>query len=211
MSRPSLLVFGSQTSWPSTEHLHRLRIRLISDVTLAEFLDGIRALPDYWAFAVSREPQLDQVPALAFLADILQWIDKGVVYPPVGSMPNALNTPLTVLFHLIQYFDYLRETGNSHSMILQSVQHGGIQGFCTGLLSAVVLACSHTEEDIIQLGLVAIRIALLIGSFIDLDTLTSPEAHEFICLAVRWKNISEKLQVQEIIQDFSGVRIPIPV
>ena len=203
MASPSLLVFGSQTPWPPSEHQNKLRNRLLKDRALNPFLSSIRELPSVWKSIVRAEPRLDRIEAQEQLDLLLRWIDEGAFPPSSGPSPNVLATPLTVIFHLIQYLDYLRDTGSSHAQVLQAAQHGGFQGFCSGLLSALVLACSRNEDDINKLGSVAIRIALVVGAFIDLDSIES----EFACLAVRYKSNTDGEEVEQLIQQFQGVCI----
>ena len=206
-SSPSLLVFGSQSSWPPSEHLARLRSRLLNDQKLAKLLASIRELPSLWNTIIDAEPQLSQVRAGDQLNVLLRWVDDGALPPSSGFLPNVLNTPLTVITHLVQYFDYLRDTNRSHAQILRSAQRGGFQGFCSGLLSAIALACSKNEDNINELGSIAVRIALLAGAFIDLDSLTSTETGEYACLAVRYKSNTIRDEVEELVQRFPKVRI----
>lgn len=208
MPLPSLVVFGSQTPSPSIEYISKLRSFLLSNRHLAYFLAAIRDLPNVWPSLVEASPSLSQVPGLRSLEDIKRWIDQGD-FPLSSSetLPNVLSTPLTVIIHIVEYFNYLEHLGpsTSHSQVLDSVQNGGIQGFCTGFLAAISLACSPTEENINQIGAVALRLAVCIGAFVDLDARFAIPPRETSCFMVRWTSAVGKSHVMEILNDYSEV------
>ena len=205
---PSLIVFGPQITLPPAEHLSRLRLVLVNNHRLRGLLTAIKDLPNLWRTLVQLNPELSRVPGSQFLDDINEWIDNGDF--PVRSPelhPNVLLTPLTVIVHIIEYFNYLEssETVVSHSQVINSVQDGGIQGFCIGLLAAIALACSQNEEEIIELGAVALRIALCIGAYVDLDGRFASPPHETSCLSARWSQPVEKDHILSILEQYPGV------
>lgn len=208
MPLPSLVVFGPQTPCPSIEYISQLRYFLLNNHYLADFLAAIRDLPNIWPSLVEASPSLAQVPGLDSLKDFKRWIDQGDL--PVSSseiLPNVLSTPLTVIIHIIEYFNYLEQVGpgTSHAQVLDRVQNGGIQGFCTGFMAAISLACSSDEEDISKFGAVALRLAVCIGAFVDLDARFAIAPRETSCFTVRWTSNVGKSQVLGILNDYSEV------
>ena len=211
MPLPSLVVFGPQTPWPSKEYFSQLRSFLLNSRHLVDFLAAIKTLPDVWPSLVEANPSLSQIPGLRLLEDIKSWIDQDD-FPVQTSeaLPNVLSTPLTIIIHIVEYFNYLEhhETGMSHSQILDSVQDGGIQGFCTGFLAAIALAYSRTEQDINEFGAVALRLAVCIGAFVDLDGQFANPPRETSCFTVRWTSDVGKAQVLDILKDYDKVYTP---
>lgn len=209
MNLPSLIVLGSQTEWPSTQFLVQLRALLLSDSRLGTFLTAINELPHLWERLVESSPSLKQVPGLEAVNNFLQWIDHGQFSQMSDLPPNVLLTPLTIIIHIVHYFDFLKADGSitTHANIINSVKDAGIQGYCTGFLSAVALACSKNEEDISTLGAVALRLAFCIGAFVDLDGAFADPPNETHLIAVRWRSDDSKDTVLNILRDFPNVRI----
>jgi hypothetical protein len=213
MVLPSLVVFGPQTTnWPSSEYLSQLRASLLNDPCLSTFLEAIRQLPDLWAILVEHHPSLCAVPGAQAIESIQQWINSGDLLWWPESHPNVLFTPLTIIIQLVQYFCYLQNDENegvTHALVLENAKSGGVQGFCTGFLTAIAVACSANEEDINVYGAVALRLAVCIGAFVDLDGTFASPPNETTCLAVCWKpEKGSKDQLFHIMKDYSDVSFP---
>ncbi|KAF4591863.1 Polyketide synthase [Ophiocordyceps camponoti-floridani] len=184
--QPSLLVCGPLITNPDEAHLSRLRSLLLHDPVLADLREAVAELPHLWALLLTREPSLQRVGAGPLLEILAEWLTAGTpaALPfSVSRSGNALLAVLTVLDHILEYIVYLnRQEG--HDRILESVAGGGIQGLCVGLLSAVALACSTDKHDVSRYGAVAVRLALCVGAFVDLDESCASEPS--VCLSARW-------------------------
>lgn len=209
MALASLIAFGPQTSTPSTEYLSRLRVNLLNDPRLRTFLRAIKELPKTWQTLVESNSDLRNVPGLQSISDIHQWVDQGESAWTTKVLPNVLLTQLTVIIHIVEYFQYLDngKRNATHSQVLEGVLHGGIQGFCSGLLAAIALACSKDEGGVNVLGAVALRLAMCIGAFVDLEGAFASTPHEACCLAVRWRPEAGRDQVRAILRGYPDVRI----
>lgn len=209
MALASLIAFGPQTSTPSTEYLSRLRANLLNDPRLRTFLSAIKELPKAWQTLVEWNSELRNVPGLQSTGYIQRWIDQGESAWTTKVLPNVLLTPLTVIIHIVEYFQYLDgvEGGATHSQVLDGALRGGIQGCCTGLLATIALACSKNEEGVNVLGAVALRLALCIGAFVDLDGAFASTPHETCCLAVRWRPEAGRDPVRAILRGYPDVRM----
>lgn len=207
MASPSLLLFGSQTTWPSPEQSLHLRTSLLREPRLRTFVKAIEDLPDFWAVLVGFDPALQSVPGIEAYRALRHWLEHGHLVWKKGPAPNVLYTPLTVIIHLIHYFHYLASTECSlaHADVLGKLQIGGVQGFCTGFLSAVALACSQNEEDIGIFGAVILRLAVCIGAYVDLDSRSCSPQSEAVCLAVRWKSEAGKEKFAQNLSRYPGV------
>jgi hypothetical protein len=186
MSVPSLLVFGPQTSWPTSEYLAQLRVILLSEPSLADLLSSIKGLPKLWHELVQSDPDLSHIISADHLDALIKWIEYGT-YPVSfdSANPNIISMPFTVILHLIQYVHYLDSNlqVSNHAQSLTAARTGGFQGFCVGFLSAVALGCARNEETIGRLGGIALRLAFCIGAYVDLDMVIRGETS---VLAIRW-------------------------
>ena len=206
MACPSLVVFGSQTTWPSPEYLSQLRATLLLEPSLHPFLTAIKDLHSVWQKLVQWDPRLEAVPGKESLANISHWLDHGDFPTTSRRFPNVLSTPLTTIIHIVQYLRYIEENkAISHSQILECASKGGVQGFCTGILTALAVALSKDEADVITLGGIALRLAVGIGAYVDLDGAYSNPPNETCCYAIRWRAELGKDKVLEILNAYPDV------
>ena len=206
---PSLLVFGSQTTLPSKENLDQLRASILLDRRLYPFLTAIRELPKRWETLISFDARLKEVPGASTLHAFELWIERGETFRCTGVPQNLLAAPLTVVVHLVQYLHYLdsNSIGATHRALLNSLQLGGVQGCCTGILSAITVACSKSEEDVVQYACKALYLAVCIGAYVDLDRVISASKTS-ICLAIRWKLDSGRDILEETLRSYQEVSQP---
>lgn len=208
---PSLVVFGPQTPHPTADQLERIRATLLNNAHLQSFAAAIEDLDSFWELLVNADPNLANLAGSEQLHLLRTWLDQGT-FPPTSSNPlsNAVLTPLTVIVHVVEYLDSLNDQalGCSHSELLQSVTDAGIQGFCSGLLTAVAVACSSTESNLIRLACVSLRLAVVIGAYVDLDESSGELEKEAACLAVRWTNPEQERSVRSSLEDTPEVCQP---
>ena len=201
---PSLVVFGPQTSHPTADQLERIRATLSSNEHLQSFVAAIEDLGSFWELLVNADPNLAHLDGSERLRTLHTWLDQGTS-PPTSTKPlsNTVLTPLTVIVHVAEYFDSLedRAMGCSHSELLQSATDAGIQGFCSGILTAVAVACSSTESNLIRLACISLRLAVVIGAYVDLDEHSHGLEKEAVCLAVRWSNPEQEQSIRSSLED----------
>jgi len=210
MPLPSLLVFGPQTIWPNSEYLSQLREVLLLEPRLGTFVEAIKNLTDLWMVLVEKDKQLSQLQGLKSIGVLRRWLNGEDLSLARGEQPNTLTLPMTVIVHLVQYFYYFDNDVNypSQPKVLQNVEQGGIQGFCAGFLTAIAVACSQNEEEVTNFGAVALRQALCIGAYVDLDSALNLDT---ICLAVRWRSNTGYDRVREIIKAYLDTYISVIV
>ena len=205
---PSLLLFGPQTGLPSPEQLGQLRATLLAEPRLETFRTAIEELPQFWRTLVEFDPALDAVPGLEAVNSIRQWLDRGSIENHSEEIPpNVLCTSFTVIFHLVLYFQYLRENELSftHESLLEHLKVGSIEGFCAGFLAATAIACSKTEEDVSIFGSVALRLGLCIAAYVDLEGRFAKASKETTCFTVRWKSDAMKAKGLETLKKYPEV------
>ena len=205
MIPPSLIVCGPQAGWPTREELFNIRAFLLSEVQLQPFLAAIRELPRIWPSLTAKVPELRTTKGFELLGILAQWIHHEDYFQRDLNPPNILSTPLTVIIQVVQYFQYLRSLGSTHADVLDNVQSGGIQGFCTGFLAAMAFACSENEAEINVLGAVALRLAVCVGAFVDLDGRLAEPPNPTGCVTVRWKAEMGRVDVDRILKQYPDV------
>jgi hypothetical protein len=123
----------------------------------------------------------------------LAWGDK----IPSGMLALSMLT----IIHLAQYFQYLDQKGLTHSQLLKEFQAGaGIQGYCGGMLSALCVACSTTEEEIIANACKAVRVAVAVGAAADLYDDNPSKLSCIMVIRLKYDG-----QGEEIVKEFPGV------
>lgn len=218
---PSLLAFGAQTTWPSRPQAIVIRDSLLRSPYSRSMVQAIHELRFFWQTLVSHDPSLDRAPALAAISTLQRWLTEGGVLeltPEKGdastsSLPNVLSTPLTVLVHIGLYFQYLHDhaiEGLTHEVVLRSLKYGGAQGLCAGILSALVCASSENEAGIGDNAAIALRLALALGAYVDVDGSFSPDSTEYSCFVLRWKSELGKQKCNEILETYQEVSSPYP-
>ncbi|KAL2207821.1 putative Phthiocerol synthesis polyketide synthase type I PpsA [Sarocladium strictum] len=120
---PSLLVFGSQSAFPSDETSGQIRQELIDNPQLSKLLESVRDLPHFWKTLVNFDSRLEKV---------------------VGAVS------------------------------LDQLSH------------AIAVAVSGSEDELASWGAVAFRLAVVIGAYVDIDSIENARQHAAI--AIRWRS-----------------------
>jgi Starter unit:ACP transacylase in aflatoxin biosynthesis len=209
MSTPSLFVFGPQTDWPSTEYLDQLRSKLLSDARLHDIVTAITELHELAFTIADQNPRLKQAPCTDNIRQLQEWLEHGTTFVS-STPPNILSMPMTVIIHLVQYINYLDGSKATHAQILANTQlGGGIQGFCLGLLSAIAVASSKDEHEVVTMGAVALRLAACIGAYIDRGDFMQDAAGGSTSLSLRWKNEIGHGKLLNILLNYPTVSFPV--
>lgn len=129
-----MLVFGSQTTWPSKQYLSQLRAFLLLEPRLSPFLSAIRQLLALWQSLVDFDPCLERVPGPRSLDTLQRWIERGEPFSVEEGQLNVLTTPFTIIVHLIHYLHYLssNDTKTTRATLLENTKVSGIQAAAPG-------------------------------------------------------------------------------
>ncbi|KAL4903516.1 hypothetical protein BDW74DRAFT_179932 [Aspergillus multicolor] len=203
MKAPSVIVCGSQAVEISQQHLAALRNNLVSNDRLQYLVQAIRDLPNLWDTLAMADPELQCIPGHTLWRRFANWIDLGeslLGESNADSKMNALITPLLVIGQIVDYIEYLEALSppQTHSQTLEKVQQGGIQGFCAGFLTAIVLACAKNDQHLAELGAVAFRLAACAGAYVDLDNISN----QYIAIAARWAIEADEQDVLEVLHKY---------
>ncbi|TGO91272.1 hypothetical protein BPOR_0033g00120 [Botrytis porri] len=203
----STLVFGPQTNSFDAAHLSAVRNSLVFNKHLRPFHKAITGLSDFLPTLLAHDPSLQKLPAGEYCTFLIQWLETGSLAPgPMKrDLPNMVCTPLTVIIHVVQFFNYL-ETHygpvRAYDKFLASATPIGAQGFCIGFLTAAAVTCASDEDTLVKLCSNALRLALCIGAYVDLD---QSDAGENLTTAVMvsWSERNKPVcDVYEFLKDF---------
>lgn len=199
---PSMAVFSPQSKAPTEVYLDEVRSYLCGKAELRVLLDNIERLPQTWSiFAEHNSDIAALTQGKRYTHALAEWVRDGKSSGISNIMSGILSLPLLTIIQVVQYFQFLEVKRLRHSDFMERLrERGGIQGYCGGLMPAIAIACSATEEEVIINASKAMAIALGVGAYGELgddENVLGPTT-----IVVRLK---EPGQGEEIIKDFPDV------
>ena len=210
VSGKRILLFGPQALSFGEDSFHQTRSTLLETEDYRWILETIAELPQ-WLRTFSREyPRFRTEPGLKLLEDLNECLKHGGLLQAPASFPNILLNPLVIITHLIQFSKYLRLANprcecddDLYSAIRYSSE---TLGFCTGLLSALAVSLSASQDEFQKYGAVALRIGMIIGMTVDAQdaNIDTGEASSF---ATVWNSVEAKEEMTRIMKNFPEVNL----
>jgi hypothetical protein len=208
MSMTQLLLCGPQSCLPSEQSaLRQLLLRRTSLCTALS--SGARALPSLLRLLAAFDASLHRVSASS-VDFLLQWIEHGTLSLPVDTLPNVVALPFAVLLQVALFLQHLDKDDalEDYSQTIQSLQQYGVQGFCTGFLTASAIGFSENEEQLAEYTVTSLRLAVCIGAYIDQNALYAEPANSACTLSVRWREGEfSRSQVEGLLASYPHVRV----
>lgn len=201
---PQLLLCGPQARLPSAQtELRALLLRRASRT--AALSSAARALPALLRLLAAFDASLNSFSSSS-LDVLLHWIESGTLSQPVDSLPSVVALPLAVLLQIALFLQHLdKDDACDYEKTLQSLQQHGVQGFCTGFLTAAAIAFSENEDALAEHTVTSVRLAVCIGAYIDQNAVNPA-----CSLSVRWREGEFSIsQVESLLATYPQVRIPI--
>lgn len=174
-------------------------------------LDAVSELPSHWDTLVAKFPKLQEIPGEKLLKDLDSWFKTGIIEQASFQIPNLLLTPLVVLTHLTQFSRYLSLSLSNASVQARDLHTAFAQrnveavGFCTGLLSASVLSSSSDQAAFRHNGAVALRLAMLIGAFVDAQDASDRLHGRSRSFAAAWASPAMSAELVRVLDGFPEV------
>ncbi|KAL8782625.1 MAG: hypothetical protein Q9213_005212 [Squamulea squamosa] len=196
--RPSLIVFGAQSKKPQDKALRTLWVLAHQTAAIRPLLDTVVQLPQLWPLFCEHDSRVSELkPGIIGLHDLANWVSHGESSGISSATCGVVTFPLLVLLHVTYYIHYLQKNSIKHRDLVQAASGaGGIQGFCIGFLTAVVVSGPTDETDLIKKACNAIRLSMAIGVYSDLG------AHESGTQSTIVVRLKEKSQIR-MVEDFS--------
>lgn len=210
---PRLLIFGPQ-GHPSSGDLTELRSYLTANARLSKLIASLRNLHEFWNKLVRFDPELACLPAESIVRGLAEWVEPGHAdfhsfQDRLHELPATLAFSVNFLVQIVQYHGYILHStdgDNAQQAMLKRLQDGGVQGFCLGFLSAVTVASSGSEEELIDASIRALKLAVCIGAYVDKDAVTHT-VERATCVSVRGgQTLNDNHEkVVDILRDFNRV------
>ncbi|OQE40936.1 hypothetical protein PENCOP_c005G05090 [Penicillium coprophilum] len=171
--QPTSFIFGGHIG-PQTKNSLEKEVRKIANGPNGGWiLEALADMPRYWEVVTEKIPEIAstmQGPRL--LADLESWFKIGS--DSVDSIASDAELPdlwlgiLMVAIQLDQYWRYLesrladRAVDDLQAELIKEDKVEAV-GFCAGMIAAVAIASSHTRQEFMKYGTVALRIAALMA------------------------------------------------
>lgn len=210
-----LFLCGPQAVLPSPQELSELRRILLDHENFCKSLTStLKDLKSLYGQLIAFDSTLKGVPEAPSIDFLLQWLESGTLSVPANNLPNAGCLPFAVLLQIALFLRHLTESniGSDYRQKIQSLQQYGVQGFCTGFLTAAAIAFSENEEQLVKNTATSLRLAMCIGAYIDDNVLYNETLSSPCALSVRWNEAQfSKSQVEDLLADYEHVRSPRPL
>ena len=133
----------------------------------------VNELPRYVELFSQKTKKLQPSPVLELLQRVAEWLDSDTPSPLPDRLPNTILTPIVVLGQLAQYIQYVEvahvDAGLGSDRWSPQLRRSETLGFCTGFLSALAVSSASNKAEFQTFGAVAVRLATLIGAFVDAE------------------------------------------
>lgn len=163
----SAAFFCPQSKAPDENYLaglyHFLRQNEYGQILLQETSD----LDTAWEiFASARQDIKEMSQGLELVGTLKSWATTGESSLLAAARSGIVALPLLVILQIGQYLRYLEFHELTHTDFLDTLKDaGGAQGYCGGLPSAIAIACSQNEMEVVKNTAIVVRILLGVGAY----------------------------------------------
>ncbi|PGH15187.1 hypothetical protein AJ79_02552 [Helicocarpus griseus UAMH5409] len=204
-----LFLFGTVTAAHNADCIRDLRRYLDETPSLEWIQDTISELPGFWDLLVSKRPDIDgSFSGREILADFDRWLRQGFNYgeDPI-SLGNTILLPLVVMVGLTEFWQYIESANPGKEDPLQEYLTQlraekpveADEASSTGAIGICVyaVASSHTRLDFEKYGVVAIRLAMMIGAATDAQNAWHGQAKSYVAA---WRTPQQEEQMKRAIK-----------
>lgn len=203
-----VLLFGPQALSLHKDWFDQLKSDIVGNAENRWIIDLVAQLPTYLQNFLEKSSKFQVVSAVKLIEDLNDWISTGKTSLPWSHLPNVILSPLIVLSQLMQYSKYLKlAQGEEQNIYGAHSQQTEVVGFCTGLLSALAVSSAGDRAQFQQYGSVAVRLATLIGAFVDCQDALGDHGGSK-SFAIVWNSNQTKTEMTRIMQQFPEVTQP---
>ena len=165
----TVLLFGPQALSFQEQSFRHLRSTFCSYGDNGWVRTIFNELPRYVELFSQKIKGLQPSLALELLQRVAEWLNSDAASPLPERLPNTILTPLVVLGQLTQYKQYVEVAHQGSDRWSPQLRRSETLGFCTGFLSALAASSASSEAEFQTFGAVAVRLATLIGAFVDAE------------------------------------------
>jgi 3-oxoacyl-(acyl-carrier-protein) synthase len=200
------VLFGPQGEMTSNILLG-LRQSIRSQAGLAFLAACIAELPITWSSIIRTCPEMNKLDGRRHLNMLADFLANGQTQAsdilPNDNTENLLITPLTVIRQIVEFWNssngvFDAEGSAENPLTKPAKQISDVQGFCLGILMAISTSCARDELEFAQYASTAVRLALAMAAWVDLDSLNRNDSA--IAITVRCKSASNKQTLDRVIE-----------
>lgn len=167
---------------------------------------AIFGLPELWRVVLETCPSLELLSGRSQLEDMVSVLsgqrDPDILLSPHPTTTNnIIMTAMTVVLQVIEFVN-LTHSSEDRNAAMSGVSD--VQGLCTGFLTAACISLASNERQFQEFATKAIRLAMCIGAWIDLDAMQHRISS---AVAVRLKSDQQWQRLNQILDLRSGVRL----
>ena len=169
---PTVLMFGSLALSFNEASFAQVRKIATENDDFRWALNSIAELPQIWRSLTTYIPSLKTESALGQLEDLSDAFWTGRPLNTPFPLPNKLLIPLVIISHLTQYATFLCTKTEGRQIDLFDTSRSDTRetlGLCIGLLSAFAVSSAGNNEQFKKYAAVAVRLAMLIGTVVDVQ------------------------------------------
>ncbi|KAL8726230.1 MAG: hypothetical protein Q9166_006855, partial [cf. Caloplaca sp. 2 TL-2023] len=105
--------------------------------------------------------------------------------------------PLLLVLQIGQYLRFLEFHGLYHTDFLHEIgDEGGIHGYCAGLASAIAIACSADEDEVVQHTAIVLRVLLAVGAYSEIFSETYDAGSTTLAIRLKYESQGDDLTSQ---------------
>ncbi|KAF7184594.1 hypothetical protein CNMCM7691_005778 [Aspergillus felis] len=202
--KPRVPLFGPLAQGLDPETLlktHKVLINLEYDFQWV--FDVLEELPAYWDLLTKEVLSISHCCGASKLRDLKGWFQTGNIPADSFPLPNILLVPCAIVMQLVEYEEFAKLANVETKYSKTSYGNADAFGLCTGLLSALAVAQSTTQEELHQYGAVAIRLAMVIGATVDAeDTSDGKTMGKSRSFSVAWDKDTSWEEIDNVLQRF---------
>ena len=166
---------------------------------------AVKHLPETWTRLVAAIPSLESLNSRNHLEQLQIWLDGAHFGYEHEATPAMLSAPLTVMLQFWEYWGLRRANDHqSETIPWLNGRQNNFQGFCFGLLLAIVYSITQNQAEEFDLIKRVINLAMVIGTVIDYQRVR--ESTRWACLRVYWENAYGEQICYATVDEYAEVR-----
>ncbi len=204
------LLFGPQALNFDIHDFQKLRHQLRETPSHRWAIEAVASLPETWCNLIEHIPDFRHLNGQKLLNKLVDGIRDGPIDPSLFPLPNFLLSPLVVIIHLTQYWEFRRSSlpdlADTNVLPPSSTKTLETIGLCTGMLSAFAASSSPSLAKLEQNGATAVRLAMLVGALVDAEDKSVDSHGKSVSFSVSWSGSESDSELKKVLKRYPEVR-----
>ena len=206
----SIVLFGPQLTDVTANKLSVAREILSIHQALKHLRDTVLDFNSFGKHLEISDPALGSIGIARSSQILSKWMkgEDSEILQELDNHSNAISTPFTIIYEVLLYFQRLIGSSTTEDRV-QIARDTHFEGLCVGQLVATAARLSTSLEHLARLSSVAVRLALCIGAYVNLDQHKLGDEKHSRCLAVTCGDgLGNVERLQSILSEFDSVELP---